>query len=120
MITKSRSFANKSLNFPAAESFAPRPPLGSGGWGLRYQTPPVIYNIAEITNFDKGFGSGASLDFFPPNPLKKVEIERRRLQCFDRGPRKIFVPGLAIASHQPCRGHHYYLAVRKILLTNFS
>ena len=32
-------FLQKNAKFSSAGGFAPRPPLASGGWGLRPQTP---------------------------------------------------------------------------------
>ena len=40
-----------NLQPPAASGFAPRPPLASGGWGLRPQTPQTAPPPLRISGY---------------------------------------------------------------------
>ena len=42
------TFAEKGLNFSAAEDFAPRPPLASGSWG--HAPRPLLQGRREVTS----------------------------------------------------------------------
>ena len=59
-----RNFAKESQNSPT------RPPLASGGLGLRPQTPSAIHPLAENTLFRTIFGSiGPPFSKFLRTPL---------------------------------------------------
>ena len=76
-------FLQKNAKFSSAGGFAPRPPLASGGWRLRPQTPQTAPPIANF------WLRACSQPMGRDPKLGRLKILLARLVSFCRHPQRV-------------------------------